>query len=69
VNLEMEPAGKGTGWRVNFALDGERPPDSIELPGMIAGRRFEGAEGCKYREQNGRVMIDPASRKWIVYWR
>jgi hypothetical protein len=69
VNLEMEPTGKSTGWRMNFAIDGERPPDSIALPGTIAGKRFERAEGCKYHERGGKIVIDPAARKWSASWR
>jgi hypothetical protein len=69
VNLEMEPVGTRAGWRMNFAIDGERPPDAIELPARIGGWRFERAEGCKYHEQNGKIMIDPAARKWSASWR
>jgi hypothetical protein len=69
VNLEMEPEGKSRGWRMNFAIEGERAPDVIEFSGRVGGMRFEKAEGCNYREQGERVMIDAASRKWSAYWR
>jgi len=69
VNLEMEPDGTRAGWRLSFAIDGEGLPDSVALPGTIAGKRFERAEGCKYHEQSGKIMIDPAATKWSASWR
>jgi len=69
VKLEMEPDGTRAGWRLSFVIDGEEPPGSVALPATISGKRFQRAEGCKYHEQGGKIMIDPAAKKWSASWR
>jgi hypothetical protein len=68
AHLQMEPDG-GQGWRMTFALEAAQKPEAIEVPGSMAGRRFERIEGAKYREQGQKIMIDPAAKGWSVVWR
>jgi hypothetical protein len=68
VNLQMEPAGSA-GWRLTFAIEGEPSPKAVELPAMVGGSRFRQAETAMSRAQRGKILIDPASRKWSVLWR
>jgi len=67
VNLELEPDGKA-GWRMAFSIVGDQSADAVELPGLVAGVRFQGTEGARAREHGGKVFIDPASRNWSAIW-
>jgi hypothetical protein len=53
---------------MTFALESTQGPEAIEVPASISGRRFERVEGAKYREQDQRIMIDPAAKSWSVVW-
>jgi hypothetical protein len=68
VTLEIEPTAK-QGWNMRGALESTRTPQSIEIPISIFGRQFDHLEGASYRLQDQKILIDPQSRSFSVFWR
>ena len=69
VTLGLEPLDDSKGWKLDFVRHSANQPGKLELPGHIAGRRFDRTMGTTSVFNDQRVEVDPKSPKWTAFWR
>ena len=68
VTLQLEPLDRNKGWKLDFALAPNQPPQRVELPTKLAGRRFDHMVGAKVEIEDQKLSIDPRGRQWTAFW-
>lgn len=69
VMLRLEPLDGNRGSKVDFECRSANRPGRIELPGYVAGRRFDRIVGTTSVFNDRGVEVDPKSPKWTAFWR
>jgi hypothetical protein len=67
AEFNLEPTGS-SGWKLEFNIEPAQPPQNVELPVAVAGRRFARVAGANFRVEENIVMIDPKATKWVAFW-
>jgi hypothetical protein len=67
INLAFEPAGP-RGWRLQFERADGPAPASIAIPITIDGRSFAKISGARYKNETGKIEVDPQAPQWEAFW-
>ena len=69
VTLDVEPLANSTGWKAEAVLDLRQRPSTIEVSGILRGRKFDRIEGSKYQANGEKITVDPIASRWTAFWR
>jgi hypothetical protein len=69
IGLDMVPAGRGRGWRLEFQRGQGPTPKRIVVPAR-AGSRFTqiAVRGAGFTRAGDSLLIDPAASSWTANW-
>lgn len=68
VTLRLEPLDSQKGWKLDFRLEPGKRPEKIELPSVVAGKRFNRVVAAASITKDQTIEIDPKFPKWSAFW-